>query len=183
MAGRVSIWALLWGAILAPAEAGECRVPEVFYFEFASAESAAGLYARVVSTLGRVGWWDFVCQNTDRIEFYNSPSLEVDASGRVLGFATVKAGLRVMAIATYDYRLEEIARVMVHEAGHLEHLRRFGRFDDQSWAIQREREFLETLAGSRAAPQTALNSERFLNWLIIIGGIVFLAVLLLDTLT
>lgn len=179
MAGRISIWALLWGSLLAPAEASECRVPEVFYFEFASAESAAGLYARVASTLAPVGWWDFVCQNTDRVEFYNSPFLDVDAPHPVVGYATVKKGRRVMAIATYGYDLEEITRVMVHEAGHLEHVRRFGRFDDQSWAQKREREFLQTLAGSPAIPQKEINSERFLNWLIIIGGIVLVVLLLL----
>lgn len=138
---RLLIWLCLPG--LVPAKTFACRVPEVFFFEFASVESAAGLYERLVSRLERAGWWNFVCSNTDRIEFYNAEFVEKSHGQRALGTASIERSRRVMAVATYNYRLEEIARVMVHEAGHLEHFREHGSFDgDQSWARRRELEFL-----------------------------------------
>lgn len=165
--------------------AGERPPLEVHYFQFPSAETAAALHDQVRSLLEQTGWWDFVVRHVDRIEYHNRRALSTKAGKPVLGRAWVRGSRRIMAVSVQEWPPTEIARVMVHEAGHLEHFDRYGQFDDESWAEYRETEFLSQGRGPTAgepfrAPK--IDSEKFLNLLILCGAVLWLIAFLMDKL-
>ncbi|MDW8354380.1 MAG: hypothetical protein RMK57_07605 [Bryobacterales bacterium] len=144
---------LLLSCLLAAAcPAGACEIREVFFFSYNSAREAVKLYQALAHELQKTGWWKFVCSHTDRIVLHNAPVLEWDGPRSAVGLASFQAGRRVMAIATKGYSLEQLAGVMVHEAGHLELIRRYKTFGDEAWAEHRRQQFLDGLKGPKGAP-------------------------------
>jgi len=130
----------LLAAILAPACDGQG--PQLYFFNFPSVAAGRAVHEKAVTALQAAGWWDFVSSNADRIEYHNTRLLD-RPNQTAAGYAMIDRGARVMAVAVGGRSAREIGQIMAHEAGHLEHWRRYGKFDDESWAKMRERQFLE----------------------------------------
>jgi len=149
-------WLLV--AILAPACGGQG--PQLYFFYFPSAAAGRAVHEQAVAALEAAGWWDFVRSNADRIEYHNVELLDPPRE-RAAGYATIEGRSRVMVVAVRGRSAREVGRIMAHEAGHLEHWRRYGRFDeDESWAKMRERQFLNS-----QTPGPIGGFNRLLAWL------------------
>ena len=165
------LWVWLWATLLPPACAGQAL--ELYFFFFPSAAAGRAVHEQAVATLEAAGWWDFIRSNADRIEYHNVELLDPPQE-RAAGYATIEGRARVMAVAVRGRTAREIGQIMAHEAGHLEHWRRYARFDeDESWAKMRERQFLKS-----QTPGPIGRLSKFPAWLLFLTRSVVLILIL-----
>lgn len=98
--------------------------------------------------LEETGWFEYVNNNIDVLEYYDYPSFD-HPDGPAVGLSFVRNGRRVAQIAVKDMTAEEVAQVLAHEAGHLVGVLQIGTQHSEDVAQAVEAQFRRDLEATR----------------------------------
>lgn len=100
--------------------------------------------------LRQAGWLDYVIDNIDQLDFVKAHILVLNDGRRAVGVATVIRGRRMAQVVTLGLSPSDIAKVIVHEAGHLEPWLRSRRQGSEDYAVRVAAKFSKHLKNAQA---------------------------------
>lgn len=110
--------------------------------------------------LRKVGYFNYVNNNIDQIDFVRDHVLVWGNGKRALGLANVVKNHRIAKVATRGRSPLEITSTIVHEAAHLEPWSRSKRFSSQEYAYKKQSYFLARVGNAHAKELAQLREDK-----------------------